>query len=249
MRRIADAFRIDVASIHNMWILSPLHKEVPAVQRGRDMHRVLSLIREELAPYCKTVVSDICDPDVVAFMDNPVDCDILALAASLRDSMCAAGIEALLTVCLNLKDTAQVRRAYLQNKNALTVARYIYPNKTLFTQQEIGFAESCQKLLDAGEAEANNCMAILDCLSPEGGDLTETLTTYLLDSDMDTETCAAKLFFHRNTIKYRLNRINGRLGFKVGRMPETLELYTAVAVRRILQAREKHGCFVKNDKD
>jgi DNA-binding PucR family transcriptional regulator len=88
-------------------------------------------------------------------------------------------------------------------------------------------------------------MTALDCLNSDDerqtGDLYETLTVFLLDAESSQDKCAELLFLHRNTIKYRINRINERLGFKTGRMPETMELYTAAALRRILQARVKTG--------
>jgi hypothetical protein len=238
MRRIAGVFRIDVASLHTMWIITPAADK----GAGRDPQGILSLLREELSAWCKTMAADIYNQDIVAFTDNPPEGSILPLAESFSDSMYTRGINAVLTVCFNLKDTGQVRRAYLQNKNALASARALYPHRRFFSRQEIGFAESCQNLISQGEAAAQDCVSILDCL--DTGDLRQseefrhTLSVYLLDADSSLEACAQKLFLHRNTIKYRINRINDRLGFKLGDMPGTMELYTAAAVRRILEARQ-----------
>jgi hypothetical protein len=242
MRRIAGVYNIDVASIHNMWIITPV-PEPPG--RGRETQLLLSLIREELSPFCKTIVADIYQQDVVAFMDDPVDQDLLPLAAALGGSMEKAGIGALLTVCINLKDTAQTRRAYLQNKKALGIAWNIYPRKRVFTGQEIGFAESCQSIIAGGEEQVQAAAAALDCLDTgdprQASDLLETLTVFLLDAESSLDQCAALMYLHRNTIKYRLNRINALLGFRIGRLPETIEIYTAAAIRRALQARKSQG--------
>jgi sugar diacid utilization regulator len=243
MRRIAGVYGIDVASIHNMWILSPIQNSLKAVTREREVQVLLSLIREELSPFCKTIVADIYNQDVVAFMDNPVDQDMLPLAAALSEYMDAAGIKALLTVCLNLKDTAQTRRAYLQNKNALGIAWEIYPAKKIFTRQELQFAETCQTIIARGEEQVRSAMAALDCLDQaeprQVAELCETLTVFLLDANRNHDKCAAQMFLHRNTIKYRINQINKLFGFKIGHLPETMEIYTAVAIRRILQTRTK----------
>ncbi|WP_010255598.1 PucR family transcriptional regulator [Treponema primitia] len=245
MRRIADVFKIDVASIHNMWIITPPEGTEDSIQQRRTPQVLLSLIRTELSPYCKTIIADIHNQDVVAFMDNPVDCDISLLAASLSAAMKGAGINALLTVCLNLTETTQVRRAYLQNKKALGTAQQIYPWKRVFTQREIAFAETCQNIMAGGEGRVKECIAVLDCLNSDDerqtNDSYETLTVFLLDAESSQDKCAELLLFHRNTIKYRINHINERMGFKIGHMPETMELYTAVALRRILQARVKIG--------
>jgi DNA-binding PucR family transcriptional regulator len=232
MRRIARLFNIDVASIHTMWIITQEQADY------RNSRRLLSMIRDELSPYCKTFVADIYNQDVVAFMDDPVDCDIFLIADGVSKTTKKAGIGVLLTVCFNLQDTAQVRRAYLQTKNALTTIRQLYPRKRVFSQHEITFSESCQQIIAQGEMAVKERTAILDCLDPDderqSGDLRTTVATFLLDADSRLEKCADLLFFHRNTIKYRLQHISERLGFKIGHMPETMEVYTAVALERIL---------------
>jgi DNA-binding PucR family transcriptional regulator len=233
MRRIARVFNIDVASIHTMWI-------VTAEQVSHENNRrLLSIIREELSPYCKTIVADIYNQDVVIFMDDPVNGDIFLIAGGISKTIRKAGIGALLTVCFNLQGTAEARRAYLQTKNALVTARQLYPRKRVFSQYETAFAESCQQIIAQGDAAVKERTAILDCLATgnehQSGDLYNTAAVFLLDAEGSQEKCADLLLLHRNTIKYRLRHINERLGFKIGRMPETMAVYTAVALGRILE--------------
>ena len=42
------------------------------------------------------------------------------------------------------------------------------------------------------------------------------------------------LFLHTNTVKYRLQRISDLLGCRLGKMPETIELYRSAAIYRLL---------------
>jgi DNA-binding PucR family transcriptional regulator len=232
MRRIARLFNIDVESIHAMWIITLEQADY------RNSRKILSMIRDELSPYCKTIIADIYNQDVVAFMDDPVDCDIFLIADGVSKTTKKAGIAALITVCFNLRDTVQARRAYLQVKSALATVRQLYPRKRVFSQHEAAFVESCQQIIARGETAVKERTAILDCLSPEDerqpGDLRTTAAVFLLDADSSLEKCADLLLLHRNTIKYRLQHINERLGFKIGRMPETMEVYTAAALERIL---------------
>lgn len=70
----------------------------------------------------------------------------------------------------------------------------------------------------------------------ESGDLLETVCTYLLDCDGSVTKTAGKLFLHRNTIKYRLQRITDMLGHHPAKMPEMMGLYRSAAVYRLLVA-------------
>ena len=65
-------------------------------------------------------------------------------------------------------------------------------------------------------------------------DLKETLSVHLLDAGASVTRTAELLFLHKNTVKYRLQKISDRLGCRVGRMPESLPLYRACAMERLL---------------
>jgi sugar diacid utilization regulator len=228
-----------------MWIVTPVQNKKKAINPGKDPQMLLNLIREELSPYCKTIIADIYNQDIVAFMDNPADGDLMPLADSLSASLKDAEINAFITVCVNLKETAQVRRVYLQNKNALTTARLIYPRKKIFTREEIVFADTCRDIIAQGEGRVKEAMSVLESL--DNGDerqvtnLYETLAVYLLEAESSLEKCAGRMSLHRNSIKYRISQINELMGFKIGHMPETIEVYTAVALKRILEARNRPG--------
>jgi sugar diacid utilization regulator len=234
MRRIANAFTIDIASIHTMLIVSPL----PETQTRGEQQRLLSLVRDELSAYCKTIITDIYHRDIVVFIDTPPDHPATALAEMLDGEINKDGINALITACFNLNDTGEVRRAWLKNKTALAAARAVYPYKTVFTGQEIGFAELCLSLIARGEEEIRHYTAPLNCLDAEdgqNGELTKTLEVFLLDAESSPENCAKIMYRHPNSIRYRLNRIGELLGFKIGALPETMEVYQAAALRRLLR--------------
>ena len=79
--------------------------------------------------------------------------------------------------------------------------------------------------------EALRCVAALQ----DGDGLLETLECYLLDARMHVTLTAEKMFLHKNTIKYRLQRIADRLGFVPGELPESMPLFTACALGRLLR--------------
>ena len=67
----------------------------------------------------------------------------------------------------------------------------------------------------------------------EGAHLLATLECFLLDAEMSITRTAEKLYVHKNTIKYRIQRIADRLGFIPGTFPDTLPVYTACALNRL----------------
>jgi DNA-binding PucR family transcriptional regulator len=180
---------------------------------------------------------------VVAFLDMPADCDLPAIAENISAALAENGISAVMTYGLNIADTSQARRVYLQTQNALSTARAIFPSKCVFSQHEISFADNCRSIIEQGERAILNYTSLLDCLVSDDpaykADLVRTLAVYLLDANSDMQTCAKLLYVHINSVKYRLNRVSERLGFHIGKLPETLEIYTASALKRL---------FVQTDK-
>ncbi|MDR1638101.1 MAG: PucR family transcriptional regulator ligand-binding domain-containing protein [Clostridiales bacterium] len=236
MRRIAETFKIDVKSMNTMLVItpagiSPEHRKIAST--------AISLAKAEFSPCCKSFVADMYEGGVVAFMSAPLALGMPDLAESLDSALVGMGIHATIMYYVNMRDTKQVRRAYLMEQASKETAMCIYPGKRVFTFADIEFASQIRTLILQGEEAAKNSMEVLDALY-EGprlsAELTDTLSVYLLDANSSLERCAKKMFLHLNTIKYRINKISELLQFKVGRMPETLSLYTAVAVKRALQA-------------
>ena len=50
-------------------------------------------------------------------------------------------------------------------------------------------------------------------------------------------TCAELLFLHKNTVKYRINRIRELLGHPVDKVPELFSLYRSAALHRLTTSR------------
>ena len=62
-----------------------------------------------------------------------------------------------------------------------------------------------------------------------------TLAVYLLDTECSMTASAELLHLHQNTIKYRINVIANTLGFRPGKIPDSMQLYRALAIDRLLQ--------------
>lgn len=232
MRQLANIFRINVADIREMWIL---HCEEGQAERLR--REGLPLIREHLGHYCHTVVADLYEGRVTAFMDwiehSP---DRTAVSLDLLKQLEELGLRPSLTRCYPLNSTSDVRRTFLMHQEAIETARKIWPSLGCYTLQELEFAADCKKILSESEAALADALVPLEALKyvREDNSLLETLEVYLLDAGNRVSVCADLLFLHKNTVKYRLNRIRELLGHPLDKAPELFALYRSVALKRLL---------------
>ncbi|NLJ33577.1 MAG: PucR family transcriptional regulator [Firmicutes bacterium] len=230
MRRLADLFQIDVASIHAMWIVEPTEG------RGDFPPALLDAVRELTGRYCQTFFADVYEGYLVIFMDGPA---LLQDMETLRESILKQlPQDVTLTMFRNLQDTTAVREAFLSNRNFVADAKKIFPRRTCFSGKEISFAKTCRRLIERGEASCAKALSPLSPLKRKRGsdDLKETLAVYLLDTDSSIAQTAERLFLHPNTIKYRLKCLSDYLGYRIGTMPASLDLYQALAIDRLLMA-------------
>ncbi len=228
MRRLADLFGIDIASVHAMWVFSGCPFDSPQADA----------VAQCAKRFCKTAFSDLYEDFLILFMDGPSalsDAEILGEAAA---EQFPGGF--ILTEFENLENTSDVRQAFLANKEYLADAKRIFPRRPYFTGEEISFARVCRGIIAEGEKSLERALAPLEILRRRGcaAELEPTLSVYLLDTDRSVSLTAEKLFVHKNTVKYRLKILSDHFGFSVGRMPSSYPLYEAAAVRRLM-AREE----------
>jgi len=230
MRRLADLFRIDVASIHAMWILTPWTK-TPGFSA-----ECLAAARKLAKQFCRTSFADMYENCLVMFMDGP---RLLQDINTLKEALFVQlSTPFTLTMFRNLKNTTEVREAFLANGSYLEDAKRIFPHRNSFSGEEIYFAKRCRQRIAGGEAEVEKALAALAPLERErdAEELKHTLAVYLLDCGGKLAETAERLFLHKNTVKYRLKCISDCLGYRVGTMPASIHLYEALAIERMLAA-------------
>lgn len=233
MNRLADLFHIDVSSMHSMWVL-----RMENSQHGRFEGEVLRQMQEVLSHRCDTVIADTYEGYAVAFMAwQDKGENVMQLGNALMEQLREAGIDATLTRCHSLIDTADVRRAFLLNHDYLDDVKNIWPTRQSFTLEEVEFAHRCRKVVDEGEESLAKALRPLNALNDygDGQELRKTLGVYLLDADSSVSRCAEQLFLHKNTIKYRLGRIGACLGHHVDKEPEKFYLYQAAVLNRLME--------------
>lgn len=236
MRRLADLFHIDVASIHSMWVLRIENTDNLQYYKTETLKQ----LRETLAHRCNTVIADLYEDYIVGFMawmDKGEN--VINLSNELVGRLSENGIHTILTRCHNLVSTADVRHAFLLIKEHIDAVKCIWPTRQNYSLEEVEFAAQCRKIINDGEETLENAMKPLNLLSNlnEGADLLNTLSVYLLDADSVVSRCAELLFLHKNTVKYRLGRIGACIGHHIDKEPEKFYFYRAVVLKRLL---EKH---------
>jgi len=233
MRRLADIFNVDVASINSMWLICG--------EQQTDQNRlaeIVEIIRRDTELYSATAIADIYDDVLVLFMIGPGSIqDVRALTEAIGNELTERGICATLTRCHALNTTTRVRDAFLSHQAGLVSARKIFPNRWVYTLEQINFAQQCQEIIGRGERAVNEALRSIEALMHENDEtnLMGTLECYLLDAQMSVTQAAEKMFLHKNTIKYRIQRIADQLGFVPGSFPESMPLFTACALNRLLR--------------
>ena len=87
--------------------------------------------------------------------------------------------------------------------------------------------------LQAGEEAIQQRLAVIQPLLKESEQLM-TLGTFLLDASSDFKECGERLFVHKNTVKYRIGKINEALGYDMTNAAEAYEVYLAMILYRLV---------------
>ena len=233
MRRLADIFHVNIAALNSMWLIS-----AETTQDRTKLPGILDAVRLDAQTYSNACIADIYDEELVLFLQGPDSIqDVRMLTDAIVQDMKAAGIHANLTRCHAVNTTTRAREAYLSHRAGIASVKQIFPSYSVFTLEQINFALKCRECIGRGEHSVEEALRPLGALQVCGTEteLISTLECFLLDAQMSVTQTSEKLFLHKNTIKYRLQRIADRLGFVPGEFPETIPLMDACALNRLLR--------------
>lgn len=236
MRRLAEIFHVDVASLHEMWIAQSNLEDVK-----QRFQALVPAVRECFLGFEGSLILDEYGGQLLIFLGTPqTQQEAERLSAAVLEVVSAHLPDAVLCCCSGLQNTADVRAAYLAFRQNLTDAMYIYPTRRIYTSGDIHFSRDCRLVIQDGEAAIDRCLSVLSPVQKDNEelDLVETLSVYLLDGAMSVTSTAQLLHFHKNTVKYRIRRISDLLCHRTDKMPELLGLYQACAVRRLMRNHE-----------
>lgn len=230
MRQLGKILDIDVFNIHSMWM----------IRMKKGMKDKLLLLQQQtetfLLQHYHSIISAIHDEYIIAFMGNE---RIHGNANELSD-LFLQELEEDVVICGNysLLDTTSVREAYLDIISYIDLAMKIYPKSNFLTLQQIRFSSTMKDVLSGGEEKVQEVLNVLSFETKDDKqkeELLNTLSIYLLDTNLQMQKTADQLFVHKNTVKYRLHTLEDSLHVHLNQMPEMLELYRACALRRLLE--------------
>lgn len=236
--RFANSMRLDLHPLRIMWVICPSPAE-KYTYGSADRANIKYEIKKHLRANRKTGIVDTFDNSVVAFMndDKYLEFD-KDLCESLTKYLQEQYPGMILTWCGALDSITDAKRAYLLLEEYFPTACAIYAHKTVLTQRELSFAGNCHDTLHRATVLPEKYRLILKPL--QGRDektAIDTLSAYLIDADKNIAATAKYLHVHESTVKYRLNNIKRKLGYDIAEMPGVYSLYKALALNRLLHAR------------
>jgi len=232
MRRLSEVFHIDVAAVHDMWLLyCDNKKDLECVkEKAEDILDILS--------DCTSLqFGDVYDDKLLMFSSDPAtekDAENVWNEVSKLLS-CIPGIS--FVWCNGLQTTTDVREAYICCNTFLNDVRKIYPKKRFFRIGDVRFAKSCSEIINAGENSMKPFVKCTELLSKcsEDWDAVDTMACHLLDNDASVTKTSEALFLHKNTVKYRIKVVSDVFGFLPDKLPEGWQLYQSLAIERLLK--------------
>jgi purine catabolism regulator len=121
-----------------------------------------------------------------------------------------------------------IKNSYSLSFEALKVGQVLYHNRKLFFYKELEVFCELEQLFSRTETTE----LFTSVLKGVKEDYLETLMIYY-ECNRSLELTAEKLFTHRNTVKYRLKRIQEQTGFDIKNSSDSFRLYLAVLAMRL----------------
>lgn len=126
----------------------------------------------------------------------------------------------------------QLPLSYLSAKQVLTVGRSSNPEQTMLSFSEYRLPVLLAPLADSWQGEQlAQAMATL-VSADKSGQLIKTLEAYF-QANGNANDCAKALYIHRNTLRYRLDRISDVTGISTQDFTGLTELYIASQLRKL----------------
>ena len=121
-----------------------------------------------------------------------------------------------------------LNRSFIIAQNALYAGRRLHPQKNIYHYRDYEFAYAISRIQGLKIEEG-----VLELFEqPQHGDLLQTLEMYIQESGNSAEVIR-KLYIHRNTLKYRLDRIQELTGQNPRSFQDLFYLYVLYVLYKL----------------
>lgn len=140
-------------------------------------------------------------------------------------------------------DVADIPASYKQATQAMVLGRKIFGRNRSTHFDELGIF---RVIFDGPDSEEQSMFReewikpVVEHDRAKGTNLIETLGTYF-DCNLNVQESAKKLFIHENTMRYRLNKIEGLLDAQLSSGETLLNLWTALKLHIAAETRQVEG--------
>lgn len=181
---------------------SPLPAALANLLRQRDPRVTVVRFSEEVVVLTTPFEGDDARTTAIQFLQDRVD------AARRSTGMVVSG-----GLSRPVHDVTEIPRGYDQAVNALTVGRRVHGTGHVAHFDELGAHRVLSLIDDVGElrAYANEVLGDLAVDDETTNDLRHTLEV-LLETNLNVAESARRLHFHYNTLRYRIEKLEGMIG-------------------------------------
>lgn len=236
IRRLAKLVGVSLQGLNSMWII---HPDRPDDKKNAAAFRFV-------LDRTKKIAQDTFTQSIVGQYDGSV-----IMIARQADSQTLRYVETALSEAVqnnnapfhvfvyhHMNEIQDFHDAYLNTESNAAHAVQVFPLRSAMSKQELQFAGECYNLISQGEAVVQRCMDVLSPLSYLNGQLCSllrnTLAAFLLDAESSITKTAELLYVHKNTVKYRLNKINSIMCNDCTKAPLSCLIVRAIAIQRLL---------------
>ncbi len=209
--------------------------------RGKDAV-ALDKVREGFGQNGRDFVTAVDENNVIVvreISDKETNDDIERYAQAIKDSLDDEGIKGIrIAYGTNVKEIKEVSRSYKEAKMALDVGKIFFEDRDIIAYSELGIGRLIYQL------PIPLCKMFIKEIfggkSPDDFD-EETLTTIdkFFENSLNVSETSRQLFIHRNTLVYRLDKLQKTTGLDLRVFEDAITFKIAMMVVRYMKYMEQ----------
>jgi len=167
--------------------------------------------------------------------DREIYEQIRGKCAELKVQMSACGLSPFFGVGAVVSDISGWSRSAEEAREVQKQGRFLYPERDMFIISDFRLYQlmsSARK--DLGRVFCRESLELLDCQT-DSEDLKRTVEKWC-QYDLSVKDAAEALYIHRNTLHYRLEKLEKILGFSMKNFTRLMELYLAIQIEKMNSA-------------